>query len=706
MEVDAFLIFVLSGYLVPSIGYWVLSIGVARYAFVAAGWVLPWLRRPLPLRYWRKVVAATVGIVFTCAVAQLLPQPGPRLRWFCHSRCWPSRSVATCSGRGAVETMFRRRSARSRPCCRDWCSMASSIEDELRSNPTPSPSSPIRRSVIVGAAAAGWLRSRSPCQHSRSCGSPWSRRTTPPAVTLRVRPHSDRGPTTARADSGVAARPARVLAIVVGSLLGVLTVVKILDIGFLTTLDRPFDPVSDWSYLGPAVGLLDDSIGRTGAVVSVIAAALMIVAIIVLMPMAVAASPGSECGTAAPGAGRGRPAHRLARRGVFGRQIVPGPPIASSSAAELAADQVTAIRDGVKDQHTFADTISHDPLSITPAADLLTGLRGKDVLVVFVESYGRVAVQNSAFSPGVDAVLDAGTSALHAAGFSAESAFLTSPTFGGISWLAHSTLQSGLWIDNQLRYNQLVASNRFTLSDAFSRAGWRTVGDVPSNGDAWPQGTAFYHYDQTYGDHDVGYRGPSFSYASMPDQYILSAFQRLELAKPDHAPVMAEIDLVSSHTPWAPLPQLVPWRAVGDGSIFAGMPAEGRSPSVLWKSADQVRAAYGQSIEYRLNTLVSFVQTYPDPNLVLVVLGDHQPAKIVSGEGSTHNVPDLDHRARSGRAGPDCELGLAARTAAGPRGAGVAHGRLSQPLPRCLPVSPRVSDPDLHDSRHRWHRQP
>jgi hypothetical protein len=34
-----------------------------------------------------------------------------------------------------------------------------------------------------------------------------------------------------------------------------------------------------------------------------------------------------------------------------------------------------------------------------------------------------------------------------AAGFSAKSTFLTSPTFGGISWLAHSTLQSGMWID-------------------------------------------------------------------------------------------------------------------------------------------------------------------------------------------------------------------------------------------------------------------
>ena len=40
---------------------------------------------------------------------------------------------------------------------------------------------------------------------------------------------------------------------------------------------------------------------------------------------------------------------------------------------------------------------------------------------------------------------------------------------------------------------------------------------------------------------------------TMPDQYTLSAFQRYEPA-PGHAPVMAEIPLVSSHAPWAPLP--------------------------------------------------------------------------------------------------------------------------------------------------------
>ena len=118
-------------------------------------------------------------------------------------------------------------------------------------------------------------------------------------------------------------------------------------------------------------------------------------------------------------------------------------------------------------------------------------------------------------------MLDAGTGQLQAAGFSARSAFLTSPTFGGISWLAHSTLQSGVWVDSQRRYDQLVASDRFTLSDAFKRAGWRTVGDVPSNDRAWPQGTSFYHYDKLYDRRNVGYRGPTFAYASMPDQYVL-----------------------------------------------------------------------------------------------------------------------------------------------------------------------------------------
>jgi phosphatidylglycerophosphate synthase len=74
MEVDAFLILVLCVYLVRDLGGWVLVIGAMRYAFVAAGWLLPWMRASLPPRFWRKVVAAVQGIMLAVAAADLLPR--------------------------------------------------------------------------------------------------------------------------------------------------------------------------------------------------------------------------------------------------------------------------------------------------------------------------------------------------------------------------------------------------------------------------------------------------------------------------------------------------------------------------------------------------------------------------------------------------------------------------------------------------------
>jgi hypothetical protein len=334
---------------------------------------------------------------------------------------------------------------------------------------------------------------------------------------------------------------------------------------------------------------------------------------------------------------------------ALGAHFVSRTPIASTSAAGLVVDQVSALRTDLRDHATFAKEISHDPIAATPADQLLTGLRGKDVLLAFVESYGKVAVQGSSFSPQVDALLDNGTKQLQAAGFSARSAFLTSPTFGGISWLAHSTMQAGLWVNTRRRYSQLTASNRFTLATAFKRAGWRTVDDVPSDNRAWTPGTAFYHFDKVYDRNDVGYQGPTFAYASMPDQYVLSALQRLEFAKRHRRPVFAEVDLVSSHTPWTRIPRMIPWSQLGNGSIFNRIPVKHTSRDSLsinaaWAwlqkgGSAPARSAYAESIKYTLSAMVSFVQHYRDPNLVLVVLGDHQPWTIVSGQQPSHEVP-------------------------------------------------------------------
>src|ERR1700743_3031723 len=262
-------------------------------------------------------------------------------------------------------------------------------------------------------------------------------------------------------------------------------------------------------------------------------------------------------------------------------KLVPGSPLAPASASGLAVQTVQRTSAAINDPARFeAATRAPDPESTVPAADLLTGLRGKDVIIAFVESYGQVAVQGSSFSPAIDSVLHQQNGMLTSAGWSTQSAWLTSPTFGGISWLAHSTLEAGLWVDSNQRYNELLASQRFTLSDAFKKAGWHTVADDPSDNTVWKAGTSFYHYDQLFNKFEVGYQGPHFSYSAMPDQYTLSAFQHNELT-PGHQPVMAEIDLTSSHIPWAPLPTMVPWNKVGNGSIFDPHPAESESAATV-----------------------------------------------------------------------------------------------------------------------------
>ena len=76
MEVDAFLLLVLCAYDVRFVGWWVLTIGVLRYAFVVAGWMLPWMRRTLPPRSWRKVVTAVCGVALAIVASQLLPLAG------------------------------------------------------------------------------------------------------------------------------------------------------------------------------------------------------------------------------------------------------------------------------------------------------------------------------------------------------------------------------------------------------------------------------------------------------------------------------------------------------------------------------------------------------------------------------------------------------------------------------------------------------
>ncbi|MEU7918922.1 sulfatase-like hydrolase/transferase [Micromonospora zamorensis] len=431
-------------------------------------------------------------------------------------------------------------------------------------------------------------------------------------------------------------RGSRLVATVTGVALGLLGLLKLLDLGFSAALSRAFDLVLDWALLDEAFAFLSESYGRPAAVGAAIALAVVAVGLPVLVTLSVRRLRRLVIG------------HRtVATRVVaalvvvwvacaaFDVRVVPAVPVADTSATTLANGHGFQVRLRIDDRKTFSTQIEADRFADTPGDQLLTALRGKNVVIAFVESYGRDAVEDPEFAPQVGAVLDSGTSRLQAAGFAAQSGFLTSPTFGGGSWLAHDTLLSGLWIDNDQRHRTLLASDRMTLNGAFRRANWQTVGVMPAVSRAWPEGS-FFGYERFYDARALGYRGPKFSFGTMPDQYTLSSWQRLEQAKQDGNPVMTEIALVSSHAPWTPVPRPVDWATVGDGAIYRGTAGE---EDERRRTTAQIRADYRQSIQYTLGTLVSYVQTYGDDDLVFIFLGDHQPAAVVTGENASHDVP-------------------------------------------------------------------
>ncbi|MFJ8539536.1 sulfatase [Streptomyces sp. NPDC093591] len=431
----------------------------------------------------------------------------------------------------------------------------------------------------------------------------------------------------------------RITAVVLGAFLGLSTILKCLDMGFRQTLARPFDLVFDWVLLNNAADFLKDSLGRTGEVLVVIGVIVLVVAVLVVSALAVV--------RLADVLARHRP---VAVRTTLVLGVVwiicftlgaqsGGVTIATKSYAQYLANRVQYVRDGLGDAEVFKKQLPVDAFAKTPPDQLLTGLRGKDVMFTFIESYGRVAIDDPAMAPEVDATLKEGDARLKAAGFASRSGWLRSPVTGAGSWLAHSTFLSGLWVKNQQRYRTLTTSDRATLTSYFQKSGaWRTVGIVPGVRKSWPEGK-YFGLDHIYDSTHLGYQGPYFSWTPVPDQFSLEAFQRLEHGKKDRGPLMAEIILASSHNPWSPNARMVDWDELGDGSVFHQIKKEGTDPKEVWKDPERVRTEYRRAIEYSLHSLTEWVERYGTDDTVLVFLGDHQPVPTVTAGDTSKDVP-------------------------------------------------------------------
>lgn len=434
-------------------------------------------------------------------------------------------------------------------------------------------------------------------------------------------------------------RTRRITAVVLGAFLGLSTVLKSLDMGFYQTLARPFDLVFDWILLNSAADFLKDSLGRSGEVLVVIGVIVLLIAVLVVSALAMVRLA-DVMSRHRPVAVRGTLVLGTAWIVCFTMGVQPGGvTVATKGYTQYLSNRVQYVRDGLGDAEVFRNQLTVDAFAGTPSDQLLTGLRGKDVLFTFIESYGRVAIDDPAMAPEIDATLKEGDARLRSAGFAARSGWLTSPVTGAGSWLAHSTFLSGLWIKNQQRYRTVTTSDRATLTSYFQKTGaWRTVGIVPGVRKTWPEGK-YFGLDHIYDSTHLGYQGPYFSWTPVPDQFSLEAFQKLEHGKKDRDPIMAEIILASSHNPWSPIARVVDWNDLGDGSVFHKIKEEGTNPTEVWKSAKRVRTEYRKAVQYSLDSLVQWVQRYGDDNTVLVLLGDHQPVPTVTAGSTSRDVP-------------------------------------------------------------------
>lgn len=266
----------------------------------------------------------------------------------------------------------------------------------------------------------------------------------------------------------------------------------------------------------------------------------------------------------------------------------------------------------------------------------LAKLGRADVYLILVESYGRTMFELPEHVAASQAAYTEFERVLGQNGFAIATGLLTSSTYGGGSTLAHATLNTAIATRNQLEYDVLFAKQPKPLARFFRDAGYLTVLAQPGTTRESPQGD-FYAFERKYYAWHYDYHGPTYGWATMPDQYVLDFVRRREIDTKKQ-PLFLEYVLVSSHAPWNALPGLVEdWSTLGNGKVFHDVAT--RYWSIEWPNFDNAIEAYNQSILYDFEILKRYIARFITDGSLVIILGDHQPVAAVNGRSPDRGVP-------------------------------------------------------------------
>ena len=237
-----------------------------------------------------------------------------------------------------------------------------------------------------------------------------------------------------------------------------------------------------------------------------------------------------------PFARQRRSAASAALIGLFAvQQMAPqalGPrrPVSDHASATLLSSNGVRPRSALAGMAAFEGAIAQDRFRTVPADRLLARLGGADVLLMFVESYGRSALE----LPRYARTLAADARSLRRAPRRARPprrlrlAHLADRGRPVVAGARHAGERPVASRSGALR-GAAAQSERLTLTRAFARAGYRTVALKPAITRPWPEGERL-GFAQIYAAADLGYAGKPYNWVTMPDQYTLAALERAERA--------------------------------------------------------------------------------------------------------------------------------------------------------------------------------
>jgi hypothetical protein len=269
--------------------------------------------------------------------------------------------------------------------------------------------------------------------------------------------------------------------------------------------------------------------------------------------------------------------------------------------------------------------------------DVFPGLKDNNIFLFIVESYGYTAFAKKEHFNILEPLYLSLQKKFQDNGYGIVSKFLGSPVIGGYSWIADSTLLTGVKIGSQVEYDHLLESDTQTLVSVFNDAGYFTVLSAPGTLREWPEGERFYGFDRYIYAKDFHYQGPEFSFVPVPDQFCIHSIHT-HIVQRCEKPFFIQYLLVSSHAPFNRIPIYIDdWAEIGDGSIY--YETENLFFENTWFSGKQYTEGYTAAISYVLTVIAEYLTRFIHDDALAIIVGDHQPKYPVTERGQPLSVP-------------------------------------------------------------------